>query len=229
METSVVIAVRNGERFLGKAIDSVLAQISETDELIVVDDGSTDDSAKIAATSGDGRVKLIGLGRSGVSAARNQGLAAATGRFLAFLDHDDLWPPGRHRMLIEALYRNPSAGSAYGRIRVIEEVDAPKPGLWSHLDAQHMESNICSALYRTECVRGSGGFSEAMLLGEDTDLQLRLMRLGLNPMRCDGDSLIYRRHGSNATNDIAAVNRALIAVARRVSEAKQTYNRKGGV
>ncbi|HWE06168.1 MAG TPA: glycosyltransferase, partial [Rhizomicrobium sp.] len=106
VETSVIIAVRNGERFLGEAIRSVLAQVSATDELIVVDDGSTDRSAQIAASTADPRVQLIQQDRRGVSAARNRGVSAANGCFLAFLDHDDLWPSERHGILIEALYQN---------------------------------------------------------------------------------------------------------------------------
>jgi cellulose synthase/poly-beta-1,6-N-acetylglucosamine synthase-like glycosyltransferase len=215
VETSVIIAVRDGERFLGEAIQSVLAQISAIDELIVVNDGSTDRSAQIAASTADPRMRLIHLEGRGVSAARNWGISAASGRFIAFLDHDDLWPAGRHRMLIEALRRNEGAGAAYGRIRISEEDDVPVRGGWAHLDGQHLATNVFSALYRAEPLRSSGGFCESMVLGEDTDLQLRLLESGLDPVRCDGDSLIHRRHGANTTNDKAAVERSLIMVARR--------------
>jgi glycosyltransferase involved in cell wall biosynthesis len=218
VETSVIIAVRNGERFLGEAIRSVLAQIAATDELIVVDDGSTDASAHVAASAADRRVRPVRLDGRGVAAARNRGVSAARGRFLAFLDCDDLWPPGRHAMLIEALHRNRRAGAAYGRIRIVEERDVPRPGGWAHLDGRHLVTNMSSALYQAEPVRASGGFCEAMVLGEDTDLQLRLIENGLNAVRCDGDSLIYRRHGANATNDAAAVTRSLIMIARRKRE-----------
>jgi glycosyltransferase involved in cell wall biosynthesis len=218
VETSIIIAVRNGERFLGEAIRSVLAQIAATDELIVVNDGSTDGSVQISAAVADPRVRLIHLEGSGVAAARNCGVSAARGRFLAFLDCDDLWPPGRQGMLIEALNRNRRAGAAYGRIRIVEERGMPMPGGWAHLDGRHLVTNMSSALYRAEPVRASGGFCESMVLGEDTDLQLRLLENGLDPVRCDGDSLIYRRHGANATNDAAAVTRSLIMIARRKRE-----------
>ncbi|HEY1605297.1 MAG TPA: glycosyltransferase family A protein [Allosphingosinicella sp.] len=229
VETSVIIAVRNGGRFLGEAIRSVLAQISAVDELIVVDDGSTDDSARIAAAFADARVRSIRLDASGASAARNRGVSAARGRFFAFLDHDDLWPPERHKRLIEALGRNRDAGASYGRIRVVEEEDVPIRGGWAHLDARHLVTNMSSALYRAEPVRSSGGFCESMIFGEDADLQLRLLENGLDPVRCDCDSLIYRRHGRNATNDTAGVRRALIMVARRKRDrAARTGSAAGG-
>jgi glycosyltransferase involved in cell wall biosynthesis len=214
VETSVVIAVRNGERFLRDAMQSVLAQLCESDELIVVDDGSTDRSAAIAASLQDPRVQLIRLKGGGVSAARNRGWAAARGQFLAFLDHDDLWPPGRHSMLIEALRQNPLAGAAYGRTRVIEEADTPRPGAWNHFDGQHLVTNMSSALYRAERLRACERFCESLTLGEDSELQLRLIEAGLDPVRCDGESWIYRRHGHNATNDAAGVKRSMLAIAR---------------
>src|SRR6476469_10004419 len=90
---SVVIPAYNAERFLGEAIESVLAQGYAHFELIVVDDGSSDRTAEVARSFGD-RVRTIEQENSGVSAARNAGTRAAGGELLAFLDADDRWSPG---------------------------------------------------------------------------------------------------------------------------------------
>src|SRR5438128_5171730 len=101
--TTVIMPVRNGERFIPEAIDSVLSQIALDDELVIIDDCSTDATRSVLARITDRRIRVLdGLGR-GASSARNIGLAAAVGEFIAFLDHDDLWPAGRHRIMVQAL------------------------------------------------------------------------------------------------------------------------------
>lgn len=89
---SCVVPVYNGEAYLGEAIDSILAQTWRPLEIIVVDDGSTDDSAAVAEAYG-AKVRVIRQANAGCATARNAGLAAATGEFVAFLDADDLWHP----------------------------------------------------------------------------------------------------------------------------------------
>lgn len=91
---SVIIPVHDGERFLAEAIDSALAQSLPPGEVLVIDDGSTDGSAAVAAAYGP-PVRLLRQGRSGPGVARNAGVEAATGEWLAFLDADDLMTDGR--------------------------------------------------------------------------------------------------------------------------------------
>src|SRR4051812_72489 len=100
--TSVIIPVHNGAAYIAAAMRSALDQLDSTDELIVVNDGSTDNTLVQIANVADARVRLVQSPRRGVSAARNFGFQAARGEFIAFLDHDDLWPPGRHEHLIGA-------------------------------------------------------------------------------------------------------------------------------
>lgn len=214
-ELTVVIPVRNGERFIEQAIRSVLAQLGDGDELLIVDDGSTDRTAALAVAIGDARTRIIASEAKGVSAARNLGLAAARGEYLAFLDHDDVWPPGRHQKLAQALRDNPVAGVAYGRIRVRAEADATQPGRGARLDGQHLPTQMGASLFRTAAVRAVGGFCEELRIGEDIDLHHRLTEAGVIAIRCECEALIYRMHGSNVTNDDAAVRQALIEVARR--------------
>lgn len=108
VDFSVVIAVYNGERTLKRAIDSVLAQTWPAREIIVVDDGSTDASAAIASNYGP-PVRVLRQANRGVSAARNAGVAAASGDWIAFLDADDYYYPHRLQRAAEAIERFPQA------------------------------------------------------------------------------------------------------------------------
>jgi glycosyltransferase involved in cell wall biosynthesis len=105
---SVIIPVYNGEAFLREALDSVFAQDYAPLEVIVADDGSTDSSAAIAE-SFEG-VTCLRLGRGGVSRARNLAVEAAGGEFLAFLDADDVWMPGKTASQVALARAHPKAG-----------------------------------------------------------------------------------------------------------------------
>jgi glycosyltransferase involved in cell wall biosynthesis len=105
---SVIIPTYNRAGMLKEAIDSVLAQDFTDFELIVVDDGSTDDTPRILRAYGS-KIRVIRQPNQGVSAARNRGIAAASGRFIAFLDSDDLWLPCKLAIQIDFFKKNPDA------------------------------------------------------------------------------------------------------------------------
>lgn len=104
---SVVIPTYNRSAFLRDAIDSVLCQQEAAFELIVVDDGSSDDTEKIVESYGTA-AQYVRQSNSGVSAARNKGLAIACGEWLAFLDSDDFWLPGKLRLQLDYLAATPA-------------------------------------------------------------------------------------------------------------------------
>ncbi|MBN1360267.1 MAG: glycosyltransferase [Sedimentisphaerales bacterium] len=103
---SVVIPAYNAERFIRRTIDSVLAQTYRDFELIVVDDGSTDDTREVVESYGS-RVCYIYQKNAGDGPARNTGIAAAKGEWIAFLDHDDEWLPNKLELQVALLERNP--------------------------------------------------------------------------------------------------------------------------
>ncbi|HVC12783.1 MAG TPA: glycosyltransferase family A protein, partial [Burkholderiales bacterium] len=103
---SVVIPVYNGAGTIGRSIESVLAQTYPASELIIVDDGSTDDTARVVASFGR-RVVSLPQANAGVSAARNNGAQRAAGEWLAFLDADDWYYPDRLRWHAEWIARDP--------------------------------------------------------------------------------------------------------------------------
>jgi len=106
MKISAVIPAYNSEKTIGRAIDSVLQQSRPADEILVIDDGSTDRTAEIVHAYAD-RIRLIQQANAGVSVARNTGIAAAAGDWIAFLDADDEWLPDKLRLQAEHLARYP--------------------------------------------------------------------------------------------------------------------------
>ena len=117
---SVVIAFLNGERYLGEAIESVMAQTYRDWELLLVDDGSTDGSSPIAkeyATRWTGKIRYLEHSvhqNLGTSASRNLGLREASGEYLAYLDGDDVWLPNKLEEQVALLDENPEVAMVYG-------------------------------------------------------------------------------------------------------------------
>lgn len=190
--------VYNGENFLREAMTSVLDQLGPHGELLIVDDHSTD-RTRAAANLPDHRISLLTNSGRGVSAARNTGILAARGEFIGFLDHDDLWPSGRQRVLVSELRSRRTASAAAGSVRVIAEsgIDAGQHRL---MDGRYAPSMLSSCLYRKELIDRIGGFAEDLRFGEDLDFHFRLIEAGMKITRCACDTLIYRRHSGNVSS-----------------------------
>ncbi|HEY9704613.1 MAG TPA: glycosyltransferase family A protein, partial [Allocoleopsis sp.] len=112
---SVIIPVYNGDRYLKAAIESVLCQDYEPIEIIIIDDGSTDNSAKIAQIFGD-KINYFYQENSGVAVARNTGILRSKGELIAFIDQDDLWTENKLTLQIDYLMKNPNIGLIIGKM-----------------------------------------------------------------------------------------------------------------
>jgi glycosyltransferase involved in cell wall biosynthesis len=134
-QVSVIVIFLNEERFLGAAIESVLAQTFSDWELILVDDGSTDASPAIAAAAAardPARIRAVahpGRENRGMSASRNRGLAEARGRYIAFLDGDDVWLPEKLDQQLAVFAANPGVELVYGRTLMWRSWDGSAPDL----------------------------------------------------------------------------------------------------
>jgi len=216
MRTSVIMPVRNGIRFIEEAIDSALRQLAPEDEIVVVDDASTDATRSVLSGISDRRIRVLAGSGRGVSSARNIGLAAAAGDFIAFLDHDDLWPPQRHARLLRELVADDSVDCAIGRLRLRMEQDAIALPQLPDMEGRIAPNlSLCTALFRRRILDTVGGFDEDMRLCEDTDYFLRLVEHGYRAVSCDVDALIYRRHSTNATINVAASEDGIMETIRR--------------
>jgi len=177
---SVVIPSYNSALHLAQAITSVRAQRRPVDEILVVDDGSQDDSARLAASLG---ATCLSTGRNGgPSRARNVGVRSAGGDVIAFLDADDWWDPGHTEAVIGLLDRFPQAGVAFARIRrcgswtgesdrFIPE-GQPLDVFWISLRDNIVPQMAVAA--RRDVLLAAGGYDESMRFAEDYDLWLRL-------------------------------------------------------
>lgn len=118
---SIVVPAYNASQYLAETIESVLAQTFTDFELLIIDDGSTDNTADIISmySHKDNRVKLFSQQNQGVSIARNTGIEKAKGKYIAFLDSDDIWLPNKLALHIEHFRQNPNLGISFGRVEFI--------------------------------------------------------------------------------------------------------------
>jgi glycosyltransferase involved in cell wall biosynthesis len=209
---SVIVPVLNGARYIGACLESILAQLGPDDELIVVDNGSTDGTPFMVESHADPRILLLREPKRGPAAARNTGLAVAKGQLISFLDHDDYWPQGRQSGLLAALAADPAADAAYGRLRVIVEPGCDDQGL-AVLDGTFTPAlGLTVYLLRREILGRTGPMDESLAQGEDTDYIVRLRQAGMRTAVYDGDAAVYRRHESNMTLDVTDKRDGLFGV-----------------
>jgi glycosyltransferase involved in cell wall biosynthesis len=214
---SVVIPVFNGERYLGEAIESVLGQTRPPDEVVVIDDGSTDASAAVAR--GFDEVRCRSQTNAGQSAALNRGVSETRGRFLAFLDADDVWVPEKLALQLEAFLEDPGLDMVFGHAEQFVDPDAPeavvariRPGrtvLPAHLPS--------ALLVRREAFELVGGLRSEWTVGNVVDWYARATEAGLRQRMLE--TVVYRRrlHESNigiteggSRSDYLAVVRAAL-------------------
>ena len=119
---SVIIPLYNGESFVAAAIESVLGQTRPPQEVIVVDDGSTDESATVARRYGQ-HIALVQQPNAGGASARNRGVALAKGDLLAFLDHDDYWVPEKLAWQLDAFQQSPHLEAVFGQLQQTETMN----------------------------------------------------------------------------------------------------------
>ena len=187
---SIVTPAYNAAAYLGETGRSVLAQTFRDWEWLIVDDGSTDATREVAAGFGDARVRPIAAAHSGLpAAARNRGLAEARGEFIAFLDADDRWLPGKLALQAACFDANPAAGLVFSRYRYFFEEwerpsrmtapnlrDVPNPGMLYGRLFFHNLVALSTAVVRRALLDAHGGFDEdpRQRGTEDYELWLRL-------------------------------------------------------
>ena len=180
---TVVIPNYNCGRFLADAVDSVLQQTYTRCEIVVVDDGSTDDSRDVARRYGD-RLRVVTQANQGVSAARNTGIAHARGELVAFLDADDLWKPEKLARQVP-LFANPAVGIVYCGLEYVDESLRP---LGTNLTGRRgsvlreiallrgtvVLAGGSTAVARRVCFDEAGGFDREMSTAADWDMWRRI-------------------------------------------------------
>lgn len=226
---SVIIPIYNGELYIGQAIESVIAQTYKDVELIVVDDGSNDNTEKVVKKYGD--IKYIYQNNSGPSAARNRGMAASEGEYIAFLDSDDLYKENKLEAQINAFEKNMDVDIVYNDCISVDKDLNYINTLRSEGVYENKEDFLCMLLFRQiipippsimlrrRCFEEGYLYNEEYKHSEDYEYTIRLAqryRFKYIPEPL----YIYRRHGGNLTNAHSTQQEREIHVLRELGHEK---------
>lgn len=216
---SVVLPVYNGEKFIAEAIRSVFVQKYEPLELIVVNDGSTDQSEKCLEEF-EGKLTLINQKNSGPSSARNAGIETANGEYVAFIDADDVWVPGNLSFHMNQFTKYKNLEISIGLTSKLEfessievDVEQAKKKAFLHLV-------MGASLMKKSVFKDVGLFDEELILGQDTDWFLRAKELEKKMAIGKDLVLFYRKHQHNRTNDKTKANFYLFKILKKAKDRK---------
>ena len=197
---STIIPVHNGARYLAETICSVRGQTLPPAEILVVDDGSTDASAAIARAFGS-PVRVLTQANLGPAAARNLGVAHATGDHLAFLDADDLWLPDKLVRQVQVMRDDPACEAVLGRVAnfISPELDKSQAARLAKTAAQSGEFAIGALLIRRDAFLRVGWFNTRLRHGDFIDWWARAAQLSLAYAVVPDLVLRRRLHATNLT------------------------------
>ncbi|HEX9930540.1 MAG TPA: glycosyltransferase family A protein [Pyrinomonadaceae bacterium] len=234
---SVIIPNYNYGRFLSEAIDSVLAQTYSNVEIVVVDDGSSDNSLEILAEYEKKGIKVVRQKNSGVGAARNTGVKNSSGDLIAFLDADDVWLPRKIEKQVERLLSNRDFGLVTCAIR---EFDAAGNTIYGETHAKGKEGWCAedillfkpvtpgpgsSTLIWRELFEKTGGFDERKEMHPLEDWEFLYRAARISQIAFVPEALVeYRNHGTNGHLNTPRFERSLLLAYKKIFETadKQT-------
>lgn len=221
---SVIIPVYNGERFLAEAVESIQRQAHQPLEIIIVDDGSTDNTATIAASL-DGHIRYAFQNNSGPPAARNKGLQMARGNVISFLDADDLWSENKLEVQLGRLAVAPTVEIVLGRTQLMKLTElrdgTPKFEPWSE---PVLAMSLGCAIVRRSAFHKVGLFDETLRHAEDWDWFMRARELGVSMQIHQEVMQLYRRHDRNITNQVELDNQHTIRMLKKSLDRRRQHN-----
>lgn len=210
---SVILTCFNGSQYIGDAIESVLSQFGSGDELIVVDDGSTDDSIARVSAFKDERIRvLVRSQNGGIAAARNDALPLVRGDFVSFIDHDDRWGEGRIKDFERIIAAYPQADVVHGLVAHFYENAAPADQY--RLPETQAAVLPGSVTLSRDLVSRTGRFDTALTCGEFIDYMSRARLCSGNWQASDIVYLHRRIHGNNYTLTHAKDSSGYLSVVR---------------
>ena len=218
---SVIIPVYNGEQFLAGAIQSVFDQKYHQLEIIVVDDGSTDNTQKIAEGFGE-KLRYIRKENGGPASARNKGLELAQGEFIAFIDADDVWVKDKLSRQLALFKKYKEPGIVIGltlKTRFLTEDKLEQPGV---NPKSTFRLSLGSSLIKKSVFNEIGLLDEDLFLGEDTDWFNRAKENRV-PIAIHRDIVqYYRIHENNITNNKRRFNHYVFRVLKKAKDRKMS-------
>lgn len=238
---SVIMPAYNAARYIEESIDSVLGQDYPNKELIIIDDGSTDATVDLIRAYGD-RVTLITQQNQGAAVARNAGLNAARGDYIAFIDSDDVWLPGKLRTQVRYLENHPDVGLVYSRwhkwkpdadghfpaastfVPTAEEQQDEEPGLttegsgWLYTRLLFVSKlHTITVVARRSLIDEVGGFDTTLKRGQDYDYWIRASRV-TRIHQLDRPLALYRIHDDGCMTKYPDINYELLVVQKALEK-----------
>lgn len=222
-KVSVIIPSYNRAKLLGRAIDSVLHQTFSDYEIIVVDDGSKDNTKDVLKAY-DGKIKYIYQANRGISGARNQGIKEARGEYIAFLDSDDSWIPEKLAEQIKVLEANKNVGIVYSKLQMINDKGEHCGVKPKHKSGKNFRELIeiggdiptSSVMARRECFEKVGVFDESLQQMEDIDMWIRIAKNYDLYEITDKILAYYYRHDEQVTRNRMKVYEGLVGLYTKI-------------
>lgn len=200
-----MVPTYNRGQFIRECIDSVLSQDEEGVEVIVVDDGSTDNTCEVVSSYCSNKVKYYWQEHKGIPFARNQCLRLASGKYLAFIDSDDLWKPNKLAKQLEFLEKNTDCMVVFSKYTNFFSENVEKMNEYSEKLNKELgmecKNNYAlpTALFRRSLLDLVGYFDEKLNIGEDVEWVMRMKFAGISIDNCIEESLYLRRlHKNNS-------------------------------
>jgi glycosyltransferase involved in cell wall biosynthesis len=225
---SVIIPVYNGEMYLEEAVESIKQQNYEPLEIILVDDGSTDSTAKIAENM-HGNIRYVYQSNSGPAAARNRGLKMARGNIMAFLDADDLWPATKLHIQVLRLIKKPLLEVVMGRTKFIKMPGAPDVRFDIRFEGPENtlpSVPLASGLFKKSVFDKVGRFDESLQYSEEHDWFLRARELDVSIEILKDITLYYRIHDKNMSHKEDLWKQFMIKVLKKSLDRRRKYGKR---
>lgn len=223
---SVIIPVYNGAKTIRETISSVLLQSFEDLEIIVINDGSTDKTAEMLADFPNPTIKVYSFPNAGPSVSRNRGFRLSTGKYIAYLDADDLWAKDKLKEQFQALQQYPGADVAYSWTLAIDESGQfvrrggkhqAEGNVLGHLLLTNIMEHGSNPLIRRQAVAEVGGFDETLRTAEDWDFYLRLAAR-FEFVVVKKPLIYYRQSPHSFSADVTQLEKDAIAVLEKAFE-----------
>ena len=225
---SVIIPAYNVEDFIGQAVDSALSQTVSDLEIIVVDDGSQDGTARVVAQFGDVRLRTMRKSNGGCASSRNAGVQISRGKYIAFLDGDDYWFRNKLERELEFFDQHPGADLIFSLSGIVDEVGQHrgllKPGSYRSFSFENLlienpVGNGSAAIMRRKALDLAGSFDESLPASSDWDMWLRIARIRHDNFVCLPEILTcYRRRREQTTGNWRRMQSAYELVLNRARQ-----------
>ena len=200
---SAIIPVYNCEQFIQDALLSIVQQTRAVQEVIIIDDGSTDATAEqiqqFVQCTPTLSIRYQHQHNQGVASARSHGVRLAQGEVIAFLDADDCWYSYKTALQLQLLQLHPEVGMVIGNSRRFGLIAQDPP--YTRIDQPKVEMHLQSTLIRRACFEQIGHFDDTLRLGEDVEWIMRWHAAGGSAFNHSDAVVLYRRHANNMTND----------------------------